>query len=311
MSTCQLAENAFLSEAQGGLLGDLFQSPAFFRLHDDGNGRFFEWTDGEKVIASVHFATSGDGTWRSPARGTYAGYAFGDSVSIMDLIGFHGAVEARLRKLGASRLELLPAPMLHDTRAFALQMYALSSGGFSVCRSDLNQSQTVRPEGLPISRGNRRCAEKARQAGYVCEQLPSSALPHVYATIAANRSAKGYPISMRLDQLEQMQRQLPKAMVLFGCRHRDDETLAAAALCLRLSASKLYVFYWGDRPEYTRLSPVVVLADAIHAYCVAHRIALLDVGTSTEGSVPNTGLLRFKDGLGFETGLKVRLEKVL
>ncbi len=311
-SSChRLAENAFISESSGNPLGDLFHSASFFRLHAGDAGRFFEWSDGRHVTASVHFTPLGDGTWRSPARGTYGGYAFRADLSAPELMEFHDAVEARLRELGARRLEVLPAPMLHDTAAWSLQTYVLQARGFATSRCDLNQSQRVEGDAMATSRGNRRCLEKARQEGYVCDVLEPSALPAAYATIAANRAAKGYPVSMTLAQLEQMQQSFPGAMQLFGCRHRDSAELVASAICLRLSPSTLYVFYWGDLPGYARVSPVVMVAEKIHAHCREHGIGLLDVGTSTEGATPNAGLLRFKQGLGFEAGLKVRMEKQL
>lgn len=311
MSSYRMAENAFISESVEDAPGDLFHSPRFFRLHAGDSGHFFEWTDERRVVASIHFTPLGNGTWRSPARGTYAGHAFARELPPDELMDFYDAVETRLVELGASRLEVLPAPMLHDTAAFSLQLYVLRSRGFSLGRCDINQSQPIHPGMMAMSRGNRRCLEKGLREGYACEHLESTALPAVYDVITANRSAKGYPVSMSLAQLEKMQLQLPEAMVLFGCRHRDDEELIAAALCLRLSPSKLYVFYWGDRPGYARLSPVVMLASALHSYCLEQGIALLDVGTSTEGAVPNLGLLKFKQGLGFETGMKVRMEKLL
>lgn len=307
MTTLSLVENAYLANTLGTPLGGLFHSAPFFQLHAGEEGRFFEWTDGQRVLASVHYTPTDDGLWRSPAQGTFAGYASHQELTLAELLNFHEAVEYRLVQLGARRLEVLPPPMAHGTAAFSEQLYALRSRGFEMTRCDLNQSQTVRPGPMAMSRGNRRCLEKCRNEGYVSEQLAPEALAEAYLTIATNREAKGYGMSMSEAQLRQMLDSFPDKVVLFGCRHRGE--LAAAAICLLLDSSILYVAFWGDLPAHANRSPIVVLASSIHAFCLERGISTFDVGTSTIDMEPNMGLLRFKSGLGFETSLKVRLEK--
>ena len=149
----------------------------------------------------------------------------------------------------------------------------------------------------------------AEREGLLTGPLPITALPEVHATLSANRAAKGLAMSMSLPDLQTMAGRFPEAMSLFGCR--DAERLIAAALCLRLSADVLYVFYWGDLPGHETFSPVVPLAAAIYGHCQQAGIRLLDVGASTLDVVPNFGLLQFKRGLGFTESLKLRMQKEL
>jgi hypothetical protein len=306
-SDAELLENRFL----GTDLGSLFHSAAYHRLHAGDEGLFFEWAVGGQVQASIHFSPGADGLWRSPSRGTFAGYAWREGCGLDSLFAFHDAVMARLAARGARRVEILTAPMAHDAQAFSQQSYLLRSRGFHISRCDLNQNLVLdqRPFAERISYGNLKRLRKCEREGVVVTALPIDQLPAVYETLAVNRAAKGHSLSMSLPALADMAAHFPGVMQLFGCQAGAEQ--AAAALCLRLSEEVMYVFYWGDRPGYGQLSPVVLLADAIYSHCRAAGIVQLDVGTSTVDAEPNFGLLQFKRGLGFTESLKLQFSKDL
>jgi hypothetical protein len=305
MGELQLLVNAF-----AGSVGTLFHQPEFFRMHAGGRGLFFELSDGRNVRASIHFTEIEDGVWRSPARGTFAGYAAED-LAPDELASMHERVEARLAESGASRIEILPAPQAHDPVLFANSVYLLLSRGYSIVQQDLNQAIEIGegPFEERISYGQRKRLRKCGREGLVARPLPSSALAEAYDVIAENRASKGYMVSMTLAQLEQMAETFPDRIVLFGVPASD--RLAAAAICLRLTPDILYVFYWGDRPGYSATSPVVALADALYSWCRDEGVRLLDIGTSTIGATPNPGLIAFKRGLGCTESLKLRLGRTL
>ena len=289
----------------------LFQSRAFFELHAAGRGVFFEWAQGQRVVASIHLTQMADGLWRSPARGTYAGFAVEPGLSQEELGAFHDAVLQNLIDRGARQIEILPAPMAHDPVAFANQVYLLRSRGYAMSQCDLNHSMVVTEQSLAdrMTYGNLKRLRKCEREGLHAERLPLHDLEAVYEVIAANRLAKGHAMSMSLPQLQTMAERFPEAIALFGSR--DGLRLAAAAVCLRLGNGILYVFYWGDQPGYATLSPVVGIADAVYRHCQQEGLQLLDVGTSTVDVEPHHGLIQFKRGLGFTESLKLRLLKTL
>jgi hypothetical protein len=307
MGQYHLHENAWVHPPG---LGGLFHQHEFFRLHaSNRRGIYFEWQQDNQVVASIHFTEAAPGLWRSPARGTYAGLTWVPGLGLEPLLDFHQAVLTRFRSLGASRLEVLPAPMAHDPETFSTQVYLLRACGYETSQCDVNHSLEVdaRPLAERMSYGNLKRMRKCSREGVVALPLEHSALPEVYDTIATNRASKGHEMSMSLRQLEAMVEQFPDAVELFGCRLGSD--LIAAAVCLRVEAGVLYVFYWGDRPGYGTLSPVVSLADAIYTHCQSRGIRLLDAGTSTVDREPNHGLIKFKVGLGFSASLKVRMAR--
>lgn len=307
MAEYRLLNNVFT----GAKLGSLFQDATFFHLHDADEGCYFEWADGDRVVASVHFTPTGEGLWRSPARGTFAGFAFHSELRTEDLFAFYDAVEVALKEKGAQRIEVLPAPMAHDSTAFANQFYLLRARDFQITHCDLNQSLNVDAGSLldRMTYGNQKRLRKCQREGLEALQLPLSALPEVYEVLAANRKSNGHVLSMTVAQLQTMIDTFPTAVVLFGVK--DGDRLAAAAVCLWVSSKILYVLYWGDRLGYASHSPVVPLANAIYIYCQALGAEVIDVGTSTLDRQQNYGLIQFKRGLGFTESLKVRMSKNL
>jgi hypothetical protein len=308
MSDYTIVENGFV----GSDPVFLFQSHAFFHLHARSSACYFELCHKGKVKAHIHFTSvDDDGAWRSPARGTFSGLGFLEDTDLNELFLFFKSVESALRSKGANVLEVLPAPQAYDPVAFSKQVYLLRSCGFEMIRCDLNQSLNIDERSLSerMSYSNRKRLRKCEREGLVARQLPLSDLPLVYETLVINRAIKGNTLSMSLVQLQLMVDTFPEDIVLFGCSNENH--LAAAAYCLRLSPSILYVFYWGDRPEYATSSPVVAVADTIYRYAQMQGFRVMDVGTSTVDMEPNLGLLKFKLGLGFEESLKVVMRKSL
>jgi hypothetical protein len=308
MSKNTFFENAFV----GTESEELFQSPVFFRLHAQLGASYFELCNKGNTKALIHFSpVDSEGTWRSPAKGTFAGLSFSNDLKYGELLTFFKEVESSLRFKGAKVVEVLPAPQSHDASAFAQQVYLLKSLGFEIKRYDLNQSLAIDTRTLVerMSYGNLKRLRKCAREGLVARELELSNLPLVYETLAINRASKGNNMSMTLSQLQNMVEAFPKKILLFGCPHGAH--LASAALCLKISSEVLYVFYWGDRPDYATYSPVVPLADAIYRYGQAQGFKILDVGTSTIDLEPNIGLLEFKRGLGFSESLKLVMRKTL
>jgi hypothetical protein len=291
--------------------GSLFSSPLFHALHAGQNGRYFEWVSKGKVVASIHFTAVGGGLWRSPARGTFAGYEVTDGLSFEQLFAFHDSVEAALAQGGAEEIEILPAPEAHDPVAFARTLYLLRSRGYEICQCDLDHSLHVdsRPLVERMNYGNRKRVNKCARENIVPSRLTPRELDAAYDTIARNRASNGHNVSMTLEQIRIMDATFPGKLLLFGARAGED--LAASAICLRISDDVLYVLYWGDRPDYRKLSPVVTLAATIYEYCQQSGIKILDAGTSTIDREPNWGLISFKRALGFTESLKVRMRKRL
>lgn len=299
-----------VNEFVGTRLGSLFHDPAFFRLHAGERGLYFEGQARGRTRLVIHFAPDGEGTWHSPLRGTFAGYAADPALDLGAWSDAHVRIEHRLRAEGARAAEVALAPQFHDPASFARQVYLLESAGWAVQRCDLNFGLIVdrRPLVDRMAPDHRRRRRLASDAGLRGGTASPRALPAIYTILQDNYAAKGYGLSMSLEQLQTMQDQFPERMQCFGCW--VGEELLAGAVCFHLSPHVLYVFYWSGRPERGG-NAMIVLADAIHEYCQHREVPLLDAGISTIGAQANEGLMAFKRQLGFTESLRLRMRKDL
>jgi hypothetical protein len=299
-----------VNEFAGSGLGSLFHDPAFFRLHAGERGLYFEGHARGRTRLVVHFSPGRDGVWHSPLRGTFAGYAVDAELEVSTWRDTHARIEQRLRDEGALAAEVVLAPQFHDPALFARQVYVLKSANWTVQRCDLNFGLIVDERTLAdrMAPDHRRRRRLATEGGLVGGTAPPETLPAIYAVLQENYAAKGYGLSMTLEQLQVMQSTFPDRMQCFGCW--AGERLLAGAICFRVSPKVLYIFYWSARPA-SGGSSMIVLADAIHEYCRQREVPLLDAGISTLGAQPNEGLIAFKRQLGFTESLRLRMRKDL
>lgn len=289
----------------------LFNSEAFFRLHAPECAFYFQWMLKGRVAMCLHVSEVATAQVRSPRRGTFGAVSFFEDVALPELEAFLLEVTRFLQRQGIRRLELLLPPAAHADERVAEQHFVLRSLGFSETLCDVNYAISVdeRPLSQRLNYANRKRLNKCVRDGFSAGPMDASLLAEVYELIQRNRQSKGYPMTMTLPQLYEMQTLFPAQVLLYGCHAGD--TLAAAALCLQVSPAVLYVFYWGDDAQFSGYSPVTLLADAIYSDCQHKGVALLDIGTASEEGQANQGLIRFKRGLGCEASLKFRLEKIL
>ncbi|ENB3135208.1 GNAT family N-acetyltransferase, partial [Escherichia coli] len=128
----------------------------------------------------------------------------------------------------------------------------------------------------------------------------------VYETIRLNRKAQGYPMTMSWDNLNDLYLSLSEAVSFFTLKY--NESIVASAICLELSPENIYVFYWGENPEFRKLSPIVKLAEQLYSFYLQAGCRTLDIGISTENSKPNQGLIDFKKNIGCSLTKKITVE---
>ncbi|WP_293044756.1 GNAT family N-acetyltransferase [Mycobacterium sp.] len=289
----------------------LFNTEAFFRLHEGGNGHYFQWSVNGNACITAHFTQVSPAVFRSPARGTFGALSHLPGVTLKDLQVFISEIVAYLRERGGKLLQVLLPPLQHDPADISRQYFLFRANGFTESLVDLNYGQRVddQPFAEKINSAKRQRLNKCRREGFEVSAVPAERISDVYDVITENRAARGYPMTMGQESLRQMQKLFPDAVQLYLCEHQG--RIAAAAICLRLSQNVLYAFYWGDRPGYKQFSPVVLIAEYLYQSCQIAGIDLLDGGTGTLDLQPNSGLIDFKRELGFSESLKFRLEKRL
>jgi len=71
------------------------------------------------------------------------------------------------------------------------------------------------------------------------------------------------------------------------------------------------VIYWGDLPQFSEYKTMNFLSYNIFKHYKEAGIAMIDIGPSTEDSIPNYGLCEFKESIGCDINIKTEYFKKL
>ena len=281
----------------------LFNEEAYHRLHlgDDEEVVRVETAAGSAVGVVV------DRTWTCGHRAPFGGFdlhrewttpaVVADLVAaVHDELGHRGIRTARVRTKPAS---WSPAePVLQQ---------ALLTAGFAVEQAELNFHIPVAPwYAASLKKEARKALHQAQGLGLDFALLPDrDGWDEAFAVLRANREAKGRPMNLELPYLR-------RAAETFGTRIRmatltDAGTVVAAALLYRADHGREVVVRWGDHGHALPHSPMYLLAERLVDLVGREGATRLDLGISTEGGVPNHGLVQFKRAVGADAELRLDL----
>lgn len=129
-------------------------------------------------------------------------------------------------------------------------------------------------------------------------------MERAYSVLAENKRQKGYPMKMTYKQVLDTSEIVDCDFFLVS-RREDD---IAAGLVHHINDKVAQIVYWGHISGFSECKPMSFLAYNLIEYYAERGFDYLDVGPSTEDSVPNYGLCNFKQGVGCKTNLKLTLK---
>ncbi len=298
--------NAFVPDK----VTDLFNDADFFKLHAAPSDLYIQLLNSKQEVCAklAFFEANNDRHYISPKRGTFGGLSLSTTLELPVLETFVAEVIQLLKVRQAKSVTIKLAPFSHDAALSALMTNILLRNGFQLNNHELNYDMVVNTEPLSsrVSTGNRKRIKKCLNEGFVSQYHPLADIAQIYEVIKVNRARRGFPLTMTLEQVQTMLALFPDRYHLFSVHDSDnqDALMIASAICIAVSASVLYVFYWGDIAGYERYSPITLLASHIYAFCQENEFTLLDVGTSSLSGEPSYGIAQFKRNLGFSESLK-------
>ncbi len=287
----------------------LFNHTDFFTLHSGPKDLYLQLlNDRDKVLATLCFYAHDDDSYISPKRGTYGGLSLHEAVEMPVLEAFVAAVIKIISDQRAKSLTLKMPPFSHDLALSSLMTNILLRNGFQLLNHELNYHMDINSQEFinRISYGNKKRIRKCLREGFVADHHPLTDIALIYEVIRVNRARRGFPLTMTLEQLQTMLKLFPERYQLFSVKHQVQEAsvMVSSAICIAVSPTILYVFYWGDIAGYERYSPIALLAERIYQFCQQEGYTQLDVGTSSLNSLPSYGIAQFKRNLGFSESLK-------
>lgn len=297
--------------SEGTALGcdlSLFNRPRHLLLQNPAGWRTFQIRNEKKSRTDgvLHFHVA-DGIAQSPFHGPFGSLDFSDGLPGEVLYSFLEYV-MRALSLSDTRRVVIKSPPVYSHREVLLHVFLLNLG-FHISVAEVGSLLETGSFTSNAATWEKRKLRQARESGLRFKLLAVEDLEVVYRFIEMCRGERQQSLSMQWEELARVVEVFPEDFVLAGIY--DQESLAAASISIRVRSHVLYNFYSGHRKSLDPLSPVVMLMEGLHEYCIENHIAVLDLGTSALGGVPNFPLLGFKERLGGRPSGKYTFEKIL
>lgn len=199
-----------------------------------------------------------------------------------------------------SSISITIPPGVYDNNFIAKQINCFWREGFIISEVDLNYSFELEyfdnnyPDHIwHNARKNLRISLKAGLQFRHCTTGNEKKV--VYDIISSNRESRGHPLHMSWEQITDTVPVIPADFFLV---YTHESAPVASAIVFHVSESCVRVIYWGDLQGYPELKLMNFLAFKVFEYYKSYGIKIVELGISTEHSVPNYGLCEFKEGIG-------------
>jgi hypothetical protein len=215
---------------------------------------------------------------------------------------------ATLKKFNG--IKIVPPPIFYNTNFLNKSYNALVRAGFSPNIIELNYQFPIHKfDEHYISNiwyNARKNLRIALDSQLVFEKLNNNG-KLAYDVILQNRQLRGFPLRMTWEQVEQTSKVID--IDFFLVKHGLDSI--GAALVFHITDTIVQVVYWGDLPQFSKYKTMNFLSYSIFNYYQKLGLKIVDIGPSTENSIPNYGLCEFKESLGCDIDIKTEFFKDL
>ena len=287
-----------------------FFSTDFFNYYSRSNFDFyFELLQiNNNKIRSVFPLYFYENNYYSPLKGTYSGVYCEEDLDLEVLENFIiKCISYTRNKNSFENIYVKLPPLIHDLTGVSKLLNIFLRHNFKIKNFEINHHLKVTNKKYEqfLSKGNLKKL-KISEKKYIIDEDNFSKIEELYNVLEINRKSKGNKLSINLDDLKNFTKKFIKNIKIFSVINNN--AIIAAAYCIQLSKKILYVFYWGELPIFKSDSPVVYLSKCIYEYSKNKNIEIIDVGTSSVDNIPNHGLVRFKNRIGYKESLKINLE---
>lgn len=291
----------------------IFNTIGFFNIHSnnelDKYIQLVRKTD-NKVYACIIFYWESQ-RYLSPKKGTFGGISSLKDIDPLLLEKFLVNVIRYIELKNPKSISINLQPLNQNDSLNSIVTNILLRLNFNLVNYDLNYYLNLNHHDfiINISHGNKKKINKCKRDNLKVYEVNKNDYQEVFNLISENRELKKYPLSMTYFDFDKMYQTFPDKIFCFAVSFKGQ--MVAASICMSITKKILYVFYWGDLPLVETYSPTVYLANYIYDFAKKNNYIVLDIGTSTENSIPNYGLMNFKKKLGFNESLKFKFEKIL
>jgi len=267
-----------------------------YLIFNDGKNRF-------GIIAGIR-----DGTLRAPFSAPYACFS---EIGKNNKVATYGSTVTSLleyaKSLGLQRVSITLPPTVYDESHISKIWNGFYNAGFQVSSCDLNFQYDLCNFGqdyeMTIDPKARQKLRASFRSNLIFEKTDD--IKSAYEVIKKNRTAKNYPLWMTYENVLETIKIIKSDFFIV---YTADRTAIASAMVYEVAVDKVQIIYWGNLPGSDELRPMNFMAFHVFQFYKNRGIKLVDIGPSTESSVPNLGLCDFKQAIGCTTSSKFAFE---
>ncbi len=250
----------------------------------------------------------------SPFSAPFGGFSFLQEdvrISYIDEAIILLTAWAKAQALSALKITL--PPTIYQESFLAKQINSLYRNGFSIDKTDLNYAYHLASFTQEYPASIWYNARKNLKIALVNNFSFKKAALNIeketaYNIIRQNREARGFPLRLTWQQVQTTAAVIPADFFLV---ENEAAIAVAAAIVFHVAAGIVQVIYWGDLPEYAHLKTMNFLSFKVFEHYQQLQLKIIDIGPSTEDSIPNYGLCEFKESIGCSISCKFSFSKIL
>lgn len=253
-----------------------------------------------------------DNVFYSPFSAPLGGFSYVSSdVRLQYIEDAVKSLKQWAKEKGFISISITLPPSFYESSFLAKQVNCLWREGFEISQIELNHSfdldfldEKYSENIWYNARKNLSIAMNAGLQFYVCSNEEERIL--AYEIISTNRKNRGHPLRMTWTQVSDTVNIISADFFLVK---NDKQIPVASAIVFHVGKCIVQVIYWGDLQGYSEMKPMNFIAYKLFEFYKLHKIKIVDIGYSTENSIPNYGLCEFKESIGCQVYSKFTLSK--
>lgn len=253
-----------------------------------------------------------DGVFHSPYSAPYGGFSFiSDNVRLQSIEEALIVLDEWAASHKVTTINITLPPDFYHRSFISKQINCLYRYGYKTARKDLDfffDLENLNENYLNTLKSNARSNLRiSLSSGLKFEKCSSPEGKRLaYDIIKRNKEARGFPLHMQWHHVEETSLLIESDFFLV----RDVDNIPIASAIVFHAAEKIVqIIYWGDLREYGASKPMNFLSYKLFNYYKAMGFRIVDLGPSTENSIPNYGLCEFKESIGCEIVSKLAFTK--
>lgn len=286
----------------------IFDSVSFSQLNSGKVEavKYLTFNDGKNrfgIIAGIK-----EGVLRAPFSAPYACFS---EIGKNNKVAAYSTVASTMleyaKGLGLKKVRVTLPPSVYDEDHIAKLYNSFYNAGFRISGCDLNFQYSLGLFGddyeMSIDPKARQKLRASFRSGLTFEKTQDIAT--AYEIIRQNRAAKNYPLWMSYENV------LDTIKIIktdFFVVYTNERKAVASAMVYEVTPDTVQIIYWANLPDTDELRPMNFMAYHIFAFYKNKGKTLIDIGPSTEYSIPNFGLCDFKQAIGCKTSSKITFE---